>query len=72
MGKNRVGIRLSPFGVFNDMPLYAAMESDYAYLAEQLKQSGIAYMHLVDHSAMGAPAGAGIDEGNVPPHFKHT
>jgi N-ethylmaleimide reductase len=29
MGKDRVGIRLSPFGVFNDMPLYPEMEADY-------------------------------------------
>jgi len=27
-----VGIRLSPFGVFNDMPLYDRMEADYTYL----------------------------------------
>jgi hypothetical protein len=34
MGKDRVGIRLSPFGVFNDMPLYPEMEADYTYLAQ--------------------------------------
>ncbi|MEO8256686.1 MAG: alkene reductase [Acidobacteriota bacterium] len=55
VGKERVGIRLSPFGVFNDMPLYDAMESDYAYLVEQLQTLGLAYIHLVDHSSMGAP-----------------
>ena len=55
VGRERVGIRLSPFGVFNDMPLYDAMESDYTYLAEELQKVGLAYIHLVDHSAMGAP-----------------
>jgi N-ethylmaleimide reductase len=55
VGKDRVGIRLSPFGVFNDMPLYAAMESDYTYLAGQLDARGLLYIHLVDHSSMGAP-----------------
>jgi N-ethylmaleimide reductase len=55
IGKDRVGIRLSPFGVFNDMPLYAAMESDYTYLARQLDARGLLYIHLVDHSSMGAP-----------------
>jgi N-ethylmaleimide reductase len=55
IGKDRVGIRLSPFGVFNDMPLYAAMESDYSYLARQLDARGLLYIHLVDHSSMGAP-----------------
>ena len=55
IGKDRVGIRLSPFGVFNDMPVYDAMESDYTYLAQQLDALGLVYVHLVDHSAMGAP-----------------
>jgi len=55
IGKDKVGIRLSPFGVFNDMPAYAAMEADYAYLARQLDAAGLVYIHLVDHSPMGAP-----------------
>jgi N-ethylmaleimide reductase len=55
IGKDKIGIRLSPFGVFNDMPLYPEMEADYTYLAEKLNALGIAYVHLVDHSAQGAP-----------------
>lgn len=55
IGKDKVGIRLSPFGVFNDMPLYDAMEADYTYLAHQLSAKGLVYIHLVDHSSMGAP-----------------
>lgn len=56
IGKDKVGIRLSPYGVFNDMPLYDAMEADYLYLARQLDARGVVYVHLVDHTAMGAPA----------------
>jgi N-ethylmaleimide reductase len=55
IGKDKVGIRLSPFGVFNDMPLYDAMEADYTYIAQQLSAKGLVYIHLVDHSSMGAP-----------------
>lgn len=55
IGKDRVGIRLSPFGVFNDMPLYDTMAEDYTYLAQQLNDRGLVYIHLVDHSPMGAP-----------------
>jgi len=55
IGKDKVGIRLSPYGVFNDMPLYPEMESDYAYLAQKLNDAGLVYVHLVDHSAGGAP-----------------
>src|SRR4029078_1222871 len=38
-----------------DMPLYPEMESDYAYLAKKLNETGLLYVHLVDHSAGGAP-----------------
>ena len=55
IGKEKVGIRLSPFGVFNDMPLYDGMASDYTYLAEQLNTLEPVYIHLVDHSGMGMP-----------------
>ncbi|MEK7207502.1 MAG: alkene reductase [Pseudomonadota bacterium] len=55
IGKDKVGIRLSPYGVFNDMPLYDAMAADYTYLAQQLNARGLVYIHLVDHSPMGAP-----------------
>ncbi|MFZ5571628.1 MAG: alkene reductase [Thermodesulfobacteriota bacterium] len=55
IGKDLVGIRLSPYGVFNDMPLYDTMETDYTYLAQQLNARGLLYIHLVDHSPMGAP-----------------
>jgi N-ethylmaleimide reductase len=56
VGKDKVGIRLSPFGVFNDMLVYPELADEYAYLAEQLNASGVVYIHLVDHSPMGAPA----------------
>jgi N-ethylmaleimide reductase len=56
IGKDKVGIRLSPYGAFNDMPAYPEMEADYVYLARQLSALGLLYVHLVDHSPMGAPA----------------
>lgn len=55
IGKDKVGIRLSPYGVYNDMPLYEQMETDYGYLAEKLNALGLMYIHLVDHSSSGAP-----------------
>jgi N-ethylmaleimide reductase len=55
IGKEKVGIRISPFGTFNDMPLYPEMEADYAYLAGQLNERGLLYIHVVDHSSTGAP-----------------
>lgn len=55
IGKDKVGIRLSPYGVFNDMTIYDAMEAEYTYLGQQLNARGLVYIHLVDHSPMGAP-----------------
>ncbi len=55
IGAQKVGIRLSPYGVFNDMPVYEEMEADYAWLAAELQKTGLAYIHLVDHGPMGAP-----------------
>lgn len=55
VGKDKTGIRLSPYGVYNDMPHYPEIEATYTYLASQLKQLDIAYIHLLDHSTDGAP-----------------
>ena len=56
IGKDKTGIRLSPYGVASDMPHYPDIDITYEYLASALNDLGIAYIHLVDHSAMGAPA----------------
>ena len=56
IGKNKTGIRLSPFGVNGDMPHYPEIDATYKYLSEHLNKIGIAYIHLLDHSAMGASA----------------
>jgi len=56
IGAGRAGIRLSPYGVFNDMSgTYEGIAQQYTKLAAELGKLGLAYMHLVDHSAMGAP-----------------
>jgi N-ethylmaleimide reductase len=55
IGKGRTGIRLSPYGVAGDMPNYAEIDATYDYLSKELNKLDIAYIHLVDHSAMGAP-----------------
>lgn len=55
IGAHRVGIRISPYGVFNDMKPDAEMDALYAALARELSALGLAYLHVVDHSAMGAP-----------------
>ena len=55
IGAQKVGIRLSPFGVFNDMPNYPEMTADYTVIAQTLNERHLAHIHLVDHSTMGSP-----------------
>ncbi len=55
IGKDKTGIRLSPFGVFNDIIPDATTQQQYTELAKGLKKIGIAYIHIVDHTSMGAP-----------------
>ncbi len=56
IGFDKVGIRLSPYGAAGDMVPYPDIDETYIYLATQLNALGIVYVHVVDHSAMGAPA----------------
>jgi N-ethylmaleimide reductase len=55
IGKKSIGIRLSPYGVASDMPHYPEIDSTYKYLSEQLNRMEILYIHIADHSSMGAP-----------------
>lgn len=49
---NRVGVRLSPNGVFNDMgsPDY---RDQFTYVATQLNSCGLSYLHVMDGLAFG-------------------
>ena len=55
IGPERVGIRLSPYGVFNGTAAFAEVEPQTLALARSLSALGVLYLHLVDHSTMGAP-----------------
>jgi N-ethylmaleimide reductase len=55
IGKDKTGIRLSPYGVASDMPHYPEIDATYKYLTGELNKINLTYIHLVDHSAIGAP-----------------
>jgi N-ethylmaleimide reductase len=55
IGRDRVGMRLSPYGVFNGTGAFPDVEAQYLMLARSLSTLGLLYLHLVDHSSMGAP-----------------
>jgi len=55
IGGDRLGMRVSPYGVFNNMVSDAETEEVFESLARKLSAIGPAYIHVVDHSSMGAP-----------------
>lgn len=55
IGKEHVGIRVSPYGVFNGMESCGHTDDLYERLAQEMQKLGILYVHIVDHSSMGAP-----------------
>ncbi|MDC7707025.1 alkene reductase [Vogesella indigofera] len=55
IGAGRVGMRISPYGVFNAQVPDAEMDDVYLRLIDELNALGLLYIHVVDHSAMGAP-----------------
>jgi N-ethylmaleimide reductase len=55
VGGDRTGLRLSPYGVNAGMVAYPEIDETYRTLVAALVPTGLGYVHLVDHSAMGAP-----------------
>ncbi|MBT8295319.1 MAG: alkene reductase [Gramella sp.] len=55
IGKERTGIRLSPFSTFNGTEVFDEMEEQFLYLTDKLNQFGLTYIHLVDNSTLGSP-----------------
>ena len=53
-GADRVGVRLSPFGVFNDMDDTDAEAMAY-FLAEAFSARGLAYLHIAEPDWAGGP-----------------
>ena len=55
IGADRVGMRISPYGAFNGTVADAEMDALYERLVGELNSLGLVYIHVVDHSSMGAP-----------------
>ncbi|MGF6545788.1 alkene reductase [Paraburkholderia youngii] len=50
IGPNRVGIRLTPYGVIGAVPMFDDEEETYVELGKALGQRGIAYFHVMDQT----------------------
>ena len=55
IGGDKLGIRLSPYGANGGMSAYPELEETYLKLLSILAGAGLAYVHVADHAAMGAP-----------------
>lgn len=66
IGAHRVGIRLSPYGVFNSTGAFPDVEAQYLALTQELSKLGLLYLHVLDHSSMDNYMGAPP----VPAEFK--
>lgn len=53
IGKERTGIRLSPFVKLNDLPDYAGEAETQRYIVDALQEMGILYVHLSDQGPVG-------------------
>lgn len=72
IGADRVGIRLSPYGVFNGMTPDPQMDALYERLAKEVSDLGLVYIHIVDHSSMGAPPVSASLKAKIRNAFKGT
>jgi N-ethylmaleimide reductase len=55
IGKEKVGVRISPFGEFNETPAYPEAAETYRLIGSKLNELEIAYLHINDQSAKGEP-----------------
>jgi N-ethylmaleimide reductase len=54
IGKDKVGVRVSPYAENNETYRYAEADDTYLYVARQLNILGIAYLHITDPDTKGA------------------
>lgn len=54
VGADRVGIRISPFGRFNDLEAFDDEAETWVAMAGELERRGPAYVHLSDQLTLGA------------------
>jgi len=55
IGADKVGIRLSPHGVLGGTGTFPEVDKQYLALTNALSSLELAYIHVLDHSALGTP-----------------
>lgn len=70
IGAERVGMRISPYGAFNGTVADTEMDALYERLSIELNNLGLVYIHVVDHSSMGAPEVSPALKAKIRANFK--
>jgi N-ethylmaleimide reductase len=70
IGADHIGMRISPYGVFNGMAPDAEMDALYECLITELNNIGLVYIHIVDHSSQGAPEVSPVLKAKIRAAFK--
>jgi N-ethylmaleimide reductase len=50
IGPHRIGVRLTPYGVINSVPIFGDTAATYTALGKALGERGIAYIHIMDQT----------------------
>jgi N-ethylmaleimide reductase len=72
VGSDKLGIRVSPYGASGGMAVYNEIDETYSLLAEKLNSLGLVYIHVVDHSSLGAPEVKSSVKTAIHENFKGT
>ena len=72
IGADKTAIRLSPYGAFNGMEQFENIEETFSFIASELGKLSLAYIHIVDHSSMGAPEVSEIVKTKIQNNFGGT
>ena len=72
IGKDRTGIRLSPWSQHGDLPHYPETDEMYDYLAEELQKIGVVYVHVVKQSALDSAAASAATVQTIRRKFRNT
>ena len=72
IGADKVGMRISPHGVFNGTGAFEGVDAQFLDLVQKISALGLVYLHQLDHSAMGAPAVPAAGKKQLRAAFKQT
>ena len=72
IGSEKVGMRLSPYGVLNGLTVFEGVDQFYGELSKKLSELNLLYIHIVDHSSMGAPQVSNEVKRLIRQNFKGT